>query len=167
MTPPACYPRPINHIGLSVEDLDAAADWYCRVLGFEVIIGPFEITADDSYAGREVADFFGAELRKLRIVHLATGNGVGLEIFQFVDPPSRRPARDFEYTRTGFYHICVTDPDIGGLVRRIVESGGKQLSSIWNALEGQPYRAVYCQDPFGNVVEVLSHSYERYVSNQM
>jgi catechol 2,3-dioxygenase-like lactoylglutathione lyase family enzyme len=160
------YPRPINHIGLSVEDLDASIDWYCRVLGFEVICGPFEIAADESYAGREVTDFFGTELRRLRIVHLATGNGVGLELFEFVDPPSRRPVRDFEYTRTGFYHICVTDPDIDRLVARIVESGGRQLSSVWNALEDQPYRAAYCQDPFGNVIEVLSHSYERYVSNQ-
>jgi catechol 2,3-dioxygenase-like lactoylglutathione lyase family enzyme len=164
---PTDYPRPINHIGLSVEDLDAATVWYCRVLGFEVIIGPFEIAADGSYPGREVADFFGPELRRLRIVHLATGNGVGLEIFQFVDPPSRRPERNFEYTRAGFYHICVTDPDVDGLVQKIVESGGKQLSAIWNALEGQPYRASYCQDPFGNVIEVLSHSYERYVSNQV
>lgn len=38
--------------------------------------------------------------------------------------------------------------------------GGKQRMSICEYYPGdKPYRIVYCEDPFGNLVEIYSHSY--------
>ena len=155
------YPRAINHVGLTVPDLDKAVDWYQSVLGFRVLIGPYEISVGDSYGSRMLKDFFGPELKTLRMVHMSMGNGVGLEIFEFVEPRTQLPKSDFEYTRGGFYHICVTDPNVEGLVKRIVESGGKEISQVWEIYRGSGFKAVYCKDPFGNVIEVLSHAYGR------
>jgi hypothetical protein len=45
----------------------------------------------------------------------------------------------------------------------LIESlGGKQrMSQARYYYPGQkPYRMVYCEDPFGNIVELYSHSYE-------
>jgi hypothetical protein len=53
-------------------------------------------------------------------------NSVGLEFFQFVDPPTHYPNtisgtnQKFEYVRAGFFHICVTDPNSEILVQRII-----------------------------------------------
>lgn len=42
------YPKTINHIAVSVTNLDKAVKWYQEVFGFNVINGPVDIVADDS-----------------------------------------------------------------------------------------------------------------------
>jgi catechol 2,3-dioxygenase-like lactoylglutathione lyase family enzyme len=43
----------------------------------------------------------------------------------------------------------------------IVAHGGKQRSHINEYFPGEkPYKMVYCEDPFGNILEVYTHSYE-------
>ena len=45
------YSKVINHIAVSVTDLDKAVKWYQEVFGFTVINGPVEFEADDSSLG--------------------------------------------------------------------------------------------------------------------
>lgn len=45
-------------------------------------------------------------------------------------------------------------------MQRIVVTGGKQRSKIWQLFADKPYKIVYCEDPFGNIVEIYSHSVE-------
>ena len=92
---------------------------------------------------------------------MAAANGVGFEIFQLIDPPHERKTQSLEYWKNGFFHICVTDPNVEELVESITSHGGKQLSRIWLIKPEQPeYRMCYCEDPFGNILEVYSHNYE-------
>jgi hypothetical protein len=60
------------------------------------------------------------------------------------------------------FHICLQDENIEERVRLIESLGGKQrMSQARYYYPGQkPYRMVYCEDPFGNIVELYSHSYE-------
>ena len=76
----------------------------------------------------------------LRRVHLATGDGVGIELFQFANPKSERREDNFEYWKTGIFHICLTDPEIETLAKRIDESGGKQRSKVWKLWPDNPTR---------------------------
>jgi hypothetical protein len=47
-------------------------------------------------------------------------------------------------------------------VARIVKHGGKQLSDIWaTEPESTDHKICYCQDLFGNIIEIYSHSYEQ------
>ena len=57
--------------------------------------------------------------------------------------------------------FSVQDPDLGGLVKKIVAHGGKQRMPIreYYPCEKQ-YRMVYVEDPFGLIFEIYSHSYE-------
>jgi hypothetical protein len=58
---------------------------------------------------------------------LSSGNQVGLEIFEYIEPKAQRRTTDnFEYWKSGFTHICITDPNIEDLCNRISERGGKQ-----------------------------------------
>jgi len=152
-------PRAFSHIGISVTDLEKAVDFYSKTFGFYVIMGPTEIQHDESAIGIMCDDVFGKGWGSFRIAHLATADGIGIELFQFVN--SERRQNNFEYWKTGIFHLCVQDPDLEGLAKRIVENGGKQRMPIRYYYPGEkPYRMVYCEDPFGNIVEIYSHSYE-------
>ena len=153
------YPRTFSHIGISVPDLEAAVKFYAEVLGWYVIMEPTTITEDDSDIGQMCTDVFGANWKSFRIAHLSTGDRVGIELFEF--PDNQRPENNLEYWKTGTFHFCVQDPDVEGLVEKIKAHGGKQRMPIRHYYPGEkPYRMVYVEDPFGNVFEIYSHSYE-------
>lgn len=155
----AQYPRTFSHIGISVPDLEAAVKFYSEVLGWYVIMAPTKIEEDDSDIGQMCTDVFGEEWKSFRIAHLSTGDRVGVELFEF--PNNERPDNNLEYWKTGTFHFCVQDPDVEGLVEKIIAHGGKQRMPIRYYYPGEkPYRMVYVEDPFGNVFEIYSHSYE-------
>jgi catechol 2,3-dioxygenase-like lactoylglutathione lyase family enzyme len=161
----APYPRALTHVGLTVTDLDAAIDWYQRLFGLRLLCDPVDLVADDTHGGRLCRDLFGPAFVRGRLVHLMGGNGVVVELFEFERPSSRRRDDNFEYWRNGVFHLCFVEPDIEAMARRIVESGGRQRSDIWPLFPGKPYKMVYCEDPFGNVIELNSHSTEQVWSN--
>lgn len=154
------YPRTFSHIGISVPDLDAAVKFYTEVLGWYLIMKPTEIVEDDSAIGEMCTDVFGAGWDKFRIAHLSTGDRVGVEIFEFKN--QENPENNFEYWKTGVFHFCVQDPDVEGLAEKIVEAGGKKrMKAPRYYYPGEkPYRMIYMEDPFGNILEIYSHSYE-------
>lgn len=44
---------------------------------------------------------------------------------------------------------------------RIAASGGRQRSKIWRIdSTTNEYRLCYCEDPFGNIIEIYTHNYE-------
>lgn len=152
-------PRTFSHIGLSVPDLDAAVAFYRDVLGFYVIMEPTRITEDDSPIGVMCTDVFGPNWGSFRIAHMATGDRIGIELFEF--PDNYQPEDNLQHRQIGMFHFAVQDPDLEGLLQRIVDAGGKQRMPVREYFPGQkPYRMVYVEDPFGIVFEIYSHSYE-------
>lgn len=160
----AAHPRAINHFGLTVPDIFAAIDWYRDVLGFTHIMGPRVLQAD-SKATHETPSIFGPRFRKAYQAHMLSGNGVGLELFEFVEPRVERREDNFEYWKVGVFHLCVTDPNVAAMAARIVADGGRQRIPVFEFIPGRPYQLVYCEDPWGNVIEVFSHSYAEAFSN--
>lgn len=153
------YPRSFSHIGLSVPNVEKAVEFYEEVMGWYTIMQPTEIEEDDSPIGEMCTDVFGPGWKKFRIAHMATSDKIGIELFEFEN--NEKPENNFEYWKTGIFHYCVQDPDVEGLVEKIVAHGGKQRMPIREYYPGEkPYRMVYCEDPFGNLVEIYSHSYE-------
>ena len=141
-------PKTFSHIGLSVPDLEAAVTFYTEVLGLYTIMEPTEVFEDD-----------GPNWKSLKIAHLATADRVGIEIFEF--PGNYAPEDNLAHKRHGTFHFCVQDPDVEGLVEKIVAAGGKQRMPIREYYPGEkPYRMCYVEDPFGIVFEIYSHSYE-------
>ncbi|QPH54619.1 lactoylglutathione lyase family protein [Pontivivens ytuae] len=152
-------PRTFSHIGLSVPDLEAAVRFYSEVLGFYVIMQPSEAVEDDSAIGVMCTDVFGEGWGSLRIAHLSTADGIGIEIFEF--PGNYAQDNNLDYKRHGLFHFAVQDPDIEGLAARIVAAGGRQRMPVREYYPGEkPYRMVYVEDPFGIVFELYSHGYE-------
>ena len=152
-------PKTFSHIGLSVPDLEAAVKFYTEVLGLYTIMEPTEVFEDDSPIGVMCTDEFGPIWSALKIAHLATADRVGIEIFEF--PGNYAPEDNLAHKGHGTFHFCVQDPDVEGLVEKIVAAGGKQRMPIREYYPGEkPYRMCYVEDPFGIVFEIYSHSYE-------
>jgi len=158
-------PMRMNHIGLSVPDIDAAVRWYVDVLGCYLLVPPAEAKNDGSHFGNVVKDIFGSRFEAVKMAHLSTADGVGIELFQFIVPKTEVPADTFEYWRGGIFHFCLTAVDIEATAERIGANGGKVLSKVWKLWQNKEYKAVYCQDPWGTIVELCSRPYEQFWSN--
>lgn len=153
------YPRSFSHIGLSVPNLEKAVKFYKEVFGWYVLMEPTEIKKDDSAIGVMCNDVFGENWESFKIAHLSTGDKIGIEIFEF--PDNKEHENNFQYWKTGLFHFSVQDPDIEGLVKKIVEHGGKQRMPIREYYPNEkPFKMCYVEDPFGIIFEVYSHSYE-------
>lgn len=113
---------------------------------------------------------YGDTLRKVKIAFLGTGNGVGFEIFQFIEPAHQKAeSEEFEYTRAGVFHIAITTPDVEDAVRRVKEHGGSQIGEtveLGRDVDGVMRYAAYMKDPWGTVVEVLSCGFEALMANR-
>ncbi|MDW0201038.1 MAG: VOC family protein [Nitrososphaeraceae archaeon] len=79
-------PKIINHIAISVPDLEKGTKWYQEVMGFTVVRGPAELDINDKRVGNVLRNIFGSKFRRLRIVWMSSGNNIGFEIFQFIEP---------------------------------------------------------------------------------
>jgi catechol 2,3-dioxygenase-like lactoylglutathione lyase family enzyme len=145
----------ITHVGLEVADLDRAVAWYSDVLGLEPLGPAAEVRAREGHAGTVAADVLGGG--SFRQAHLTSANGVALELFEFAEPEPRW---------RGFFHVCVVPPSLDRTAARIAGSGGRRTSRIWHIFPDAPCRTCYCEDPFGNTIELYSHSHERTYSNR-
>lgn len=158
------YPRKFSHIGLSVKNIEEVVKWYQEVLGFYVIMPVTLVENEDETAiGVMCQDVFGKEFASFKIAHLSTADGIGFEMFEF--PENEDVSVEFNPYRSGFFHFCIQDPDIEGLVDNILANGGKQRMPIRSYYpDSKPYKMVYMEDPFGNVFEIYTHSYELHYS---
>ena len=147
----------ITHLGIGVPELDAAMRWYHEVFGFERLGATARVRENEGHAGVVAADVLGPGFDSFSQGQLVGANGVGLELFEFEDPASER---------RGIFHVCVVAQDVPRAAQRVAANGGRRTSRIWPIFEGEPYVMCYCEDPFGNVVELYSHGHERVYANR-
>ncbi|BDD08393.1 glyoxalase family protein [Fulvitalea axinellae] len=154
------YPRSFSHIGITVPDIEKAIEFYTEVMGWYLLMGPEDVHEEtESAIGKMCVDVFGTGWKKFRIAHLSTSDGVGFEMFEFAEMASERGA--FDPYKPGVFHFCVQDPNIEELTKKIVEYGGKQRMPIREYYPNEkPFKMVYVEDPFGNIFEIYTHSYE-------
>lgn len=145
----------IAHVGMAVADLDRAVSWYSQVLDLEPLGPATTVRANEGHAGTVAADVLGNNA--FRQVHLTSANGVALELFEFAEPQERWK---------GLFHVCLVAPQLERAAARIAATGGRRTSRIWHIFEDAPYRTCYCEDPFGNTIELYSHSHERTYANR-
>ena len=141
--------------------LNAPFRWHQEVLGFTLLMGPMEVRAEPGYRANEVRDVLGQNFNAMLQAHMVSVNGIGIELFQLLDPPHERREPSLEYLEEWVLHICVTEPNIEELAGRIASSGGRERSKIWRIdSRTEDYRLCYCEDPFGNIIEIYTHNYE-------
>lgn len=177
-----------NHVALSVPSVEAAAEWYCSIFGFarvrndalfSRITDPNNVIFESMskrYPGSQKhsielttcgsASVYPPTLNAVKVAYLVTSDGIGLELFEFIDPPYRRPVSISEqgspnytpemYARGGFFHIAITVGDVDVTCRNVVSTGGQQIGKT---IQMGSDKALYLMDPWGNVIELLTRDF--------
>lgn len=123
-----------NHVGVAVDSVDRAVDWYGKHFGFRKLRS--DNVADRSVDQGEapVYKIYGNKLNKVKVAFLTTGNGVGFEIFEFTDPPTKSATEvnknwtlEEQYQKGGFFHIAITAPDPDTVCQRACEDGAIKI----------------------------------------
>ena len=114
---------------------------------------------------------YGDKLNKVKVAWLSTGNSVGFEIFEFIDPPTKSSDEtnktwtlEEQYQRGGFFHIAVTAPDPDAVADAACQDGAKRIGETITMYDGD--KTLYLRDPWGNIVELLSCSFEQLMANR-
>ena len=165
-TPPVA----VNHIGHTVPDIKAAIEWYRAVLGFTIVSPPSTISAASGHFANLFADIVD-EFESVKLAHMEAADGTGFELFEYESAPKDGNARDPPdrgnwQAPAGIHHFAVTHPNVEEIVERIEDNDGEPHSDVWRVFPDQEYELAYVRDPWGNFVEVYSHTYAQFFANQ-
>ena len=146
----------IDHIGITVPDVNAAAGWFKDVLGFPnpLTFGPF---ADP--VGTFMQDLVDVDpkavVEQIRMVR--GGNGPGVELFQYTAPDQDHTFR--KNSDFGGHHIAFYVRHIDKAVPYMQSKGVEKLLGPF-AVGGGPALGQsinYFKPPFGTFVELISY----------
>ena len=150
--------RAIDHVGVTVPDIEAAARFFADALGAEPLyeMAPTQPATDEN-ARLEQAQLGtrpGTRWRQALMMRL--GDGPCIELFDYEDP-NRRPA--VTPTDLGVQHFAIYVDDIDAVRGRMVAAGATALDgpSPLNGPEaGDGNKWLYVQAPWGGVIELVT-----------
>ncbi|MFC0267453.1 antibiotic biosynthesis monooxygenase [Kushneria aurantia] len=150
--------RAIDHIGLTVPDVEAASLFFADAFGARRVYDVLPRDGEDM-AGegpeKELGLSAGTRIVHMRLMRI--GNGPCLEIFQMEDGEQQAPPR---LQDIGLTHFGLYVDDIQSATRRFEAAGGELLSPTHPlaGVEDGPHNAgVYGRAPWGMLVELLSY----------
>lgn len=155
-----------SHVGISVSDVTKAIDFYKNVLGWNHIAGSFSVkdSGDPEDFTRILYGRNGKEFGSFKLAHMTTQDSVGVELLEFEH--GYDPGDDFDYDRHGIFHFGVQTPDVDELIEKVIANGGERVTPtkvmpctdvMGHTIE---YLIAFAKDPFGNIFEIYSYSYE-------
>lgn len=139
----------VNHVGLTVEDLERSIAFYTTVFRCEVVMR-------QEKQGGYLAAIVGYPDADVKMAHLRLpGSEHRLELFEYRVP--RSAPRDLEPRYVGNAHICFVVSDLNRvyeeLVRRGVDTFSPPVEVDTGANKGGA--SLYLRDPDGITVEVF------------
>jgi len=143
--------RGIDHVGLTVADLDRAVEFWCGRLGFRLLNRVTE-------TGPDIASLIGEDSVELEIADLDAGDGRIIELIRYARPAGRPVwARSSD---PGSSHIALRVDDLDAALERIQDSPARQISRHPVLLHdpGGGWDGVACcyiADPDGNIIELV------------
>ena len=142
----------VDSIGITVDDMDRAVEFYTQVLGFEKL----ELR---EVAGEKYERLYGVFGMRLALATLRLGDE-RIELMQFIAPRGRPAPADSQSNDRWFQHVAIIVSDMDRAYAWLREhkvehaSPGPQVLPAWNPDAGG-ISAFYFRDPDGNHLEVL------------
>lgn len=137
----------VNHVGVTVADLDAALAFYKDAFGLEPVL----VT---EAAGPEVAAMFQVPEADFRVAFLPIGNTVWeLVEYRTADRPVHRPRHD----EIGGMHVSLEVSDMDAALAALARHGVAVPERPLDIPEGPTAgaRIAYVRDPWGVQIELL------------
>jgi catechol 2,3-dioxygenase-like lactoylglutathione lyase family enzyme len=139
----------LDHVSVTCGDLDASIAFYAGVLGIEV-------TARGGSDDREIALMMDLERVRLRWADLDVGDGITLELVQFLHPSGSPVTKSL--WDPGATHIGLQVADIDATHARLREADVRVVSKpVRLTEEGSWYgsKVLYAIDPDGTWIELV------------
>jgi catechol 2,3-dioxygenase-like lactoylglutathione lyase family enzyme len=155
--------RGVDHIDITVPDMEQATAFFVDVLGCELLYER-EPPGDDFPRDR-LGVPAASRIRAVRFLRCA--NGASIELFEFYSPEQRE---DFPRpSDIGIQHLAVYVDELDAAAQHLRRHGVKLMSGP-NALpgpeSGEGNRFIYARTPWGLTVELISYpasmAYERH-----
>lgn len=152
----------VDHVGLTVPDLEQAVRFYCDVIGGKELyrLGPFDAAEMPRMPdGRDWADaHIDVPGARLTIAMVQLGPNIMLELFQYERPVDARkePPRNCD---VGGHHIAFKVEDLDAVTAYLKERGVRVLAGPTLLPEGPAagLRFQYFVDPWGNHLELVEY----------
>lgn len=145
----------IEHIGLTVPDLEQATRFFVDLLGAETLydVGPFE--RPDDWMASHLAVHPRARINKIRVLRVA--NGPVLEVFEFTAPDQNTALP--RNSDVGGWHIAFYVEDMDAALLALRTHGVSIQSGPVEMTEGpsQGLSWLYFQAPWGQQLELVSY----------
>ncbi|MFA3877757.1 VOC family protein [Streptomyces sp. MMCC 100] len=163
--------RGIDHVGVTVPDLEAATDFFVRALGAEVLYDTLR-REDGPNGGAGLEQRLGVPpgSRQRAIRMLALPHGPGMELFEFDGPRQQDAALPCDL---GWQHLAVYVDDVDRAVADVEQAGGRALSGpqpLPGPEAGPHNRMVYTRTPWGSTLELITYPdpqpYEEHTSRR-
>lgn len=151
--------KAVDHVSLTVDDIEAAVDFYIRVFKAEVLyrLGPMEFGQMED--GRDWSDshinVHGAEII---IVMLKLSPSLNLELFEYIKPESANKIPPSS-ADVGSRHVCFEVDNIEAAISYLEENGCHALQGPILMTEGPcpPAKYWYLLDPFNHQLELVEY----------
>lgn len=129
----------LDHVGLSVADLDTQAEWYSRALGLEQL---------------EPGGIPDVGLRVVFLVDPDHGWALELLTRPGSQPRPRATSAPEHVLSQGYGHICLRVADVDAMYARLVAAGATSIMEPGpSPVSG--VRMAFVADPEGNFIEML------------
>ena len=156
--------RGMDHVGITVPDLDEASRFLERALG---AVPQFDLENKDPMPSAKDEQSLGVRpgvrWKSSRLMSL--GNGPTIELFEFDDAERRGPVTASDL---GLQHLAIYVDDIDAVAQRIVAEGGRLLTGpgdLSGPEGGRGNKWRYTLAPWGSLIELITYpegqNYER------
>jgi catechol 2,3-dioxygenase-like lactoylglutathione lyase family enzyme len=148
--------RGIDHVGITVPDIEAATAFFTDVLGCEAAMsfGPF---SDDK--GTFMQDVLAVDPRAVieKITEVRCGAGSNVELFQYKAPDQK--AVEMRNSDVGGHHIAFYVDDIAAAIEHLKGAGVKTFMGPLPVNEGPAagQSILYFLAPWGTQMELISY----------
>jgi len=144
----------VEHVGLTVPDIEAATAFFVDVLGAEMLfeVGPF--SSDDDWMKAHLGVHPRAVIRRLRMLRLAMGASIELFEYSSPDQDQQRPRNSDAGGHHLAFYVAEMAAAVGHLRRNGIEVLGEPTTLTEGASAGLTW--VYFLAPWGLQLELVS-----------
>jgi catechol 2,3-dioxygenase-like lactoylglutathione lyase family enzyme len=147
--------RGVDHIGITVPDIEAATRFLTEAFGavvlYDMLDGP--LSGELIETALEVPK--GTVLEHIRMMRL--GESASIELFRYSHVEQRKPVVPSDF---GLQHFCVYVDDIDAAAKRFAAAGGTcfgEPMDLPGKDAGAGNRFLYCRAPWGTVIELVTY----------